>query len=198
MPPINRLYEKKEPFRDAKLFVIICEGNKREPDYFGFFDRITQKIKVITIGNIDGKSAPQHLIENAKEINYKIELGGDDELWIVFDRDRWKESDIYNLIKECREKNWNYAISNPCFEVWLYYHLKDNPPKLENPEISRIWGQHIENNLGGFSSVVHPKLIRTAITNSENNYIVDGYMPNVGSTQVHFLAKNILPFIKDF
>jgi hypothetical protein len=91
MPPINRLYEKKEPFRDAKLFVIICEGSKREPDYFGFFDRITQKIIIIAAGSIEGRTAPQHLIEYAKETIKKLDFGGEDELWIVFDRDRWVE-----------------------------------------------------------------------------------------------------------
>jgi hypothetical protein len=198
MPPINRLYEKKESYRDAKLFVIICEGGKREPDYFGFFDKITQKIKVIAAGSIDGRTAPHHLIENAKETIKKLDFGEEDELWIVFDRDRWEESDIYNLIKECREKKWLYAISNPCFEVWLYYHLANVPSEIQNPDTGRSWKQHIETNLGGFSSVVHPKLIRLAITNSENNYSEINNLPNVGSTQVHLLGKNILPLIKEF
>ena len=36
--PIKFTYEKKAPFRDAFLFIIVCEGTNREPDYFRFFD----------------------------------------------------------------------------------------------------------------------------------------------------------------
>ena len=34
MPRKNRGYKKGEPFRDARLFVIACEGEKREKEYF--------------------------------------------------------------------------------------------------------------------------------------------------------------------
>jgi hypothetical protein len=32
----NRRYEKPEPSKDAKVFIILCEGKKREPDYFKY------------------------------------------------------------------------------------------------------------------------------------------------------------------
>ena len=47
MSSIIREYKKKAPFRDATLFVIVCEGQKRESDYFDFFDRLSSRIKVV-------------------------------------------------------------------------------------------------------------------------------------------------------
>ena len=201
MSPIKRLYEKPEPFRDARFFVIVCEGSKRESDYFGFFDRLTPKIKLKTIESKEGKTAPKHLLKNALEVLEQQKGVEDfDELWFVFDKDRWEESQIHELIGECKEKyRWNYAISNPCFEVWLYYHIKDFIPSLEKINKCKSWKNHVDNLvLGGFDSAKYPRLICNAIENSENNFSANGYLPNVGSTQVHLLAKNILPFIKKF
>jgi|WetSurMetagenome_2_1015567.scaffolds.fasta_scaffold140531_2 hypothetical protein len=201
MPPIRRLYEKKEPFRDARFFVIVCEGGKRESDYFEFFDKLTPKIKLKTIESKEGKTSPKHLLTNALEaLEHQKGVEEFDELWFVFDKDRWEESQIQELIGECKEKvKWNYAISNPCFEVWLYYHFKSFIPRIDKIDKCKSWKAHIsEINPGGFSSVVHPKKIEFAIINSEINYSSTGYLPNIGSTQVHFLAKSILPSIKKF
>lgn len=40
----NRLYVRKDPDRDASLCIIYCEGNKREPQYFKYFDKISSRI----------------------------------------------------------------------------------------------------------------------------------------------------------
>ena len=119
MPKI-RLYQKLEPFRSAKLFVIICEGGKREPDYFEFFNGISSRIKVKPIPSDQGKSAPNHLLVKADEESKKNDFCEFDELWFVIDTDRWREH-IHNLRTSCATKhNWFVAQSNPCFEVWLY------------------------------------------------------------------------------
>ncbi len=50
MPKPNKFsYEKKEAFRDAFYFIIVCEGQNREPDYFRFFDGISSRVKVVPI-----------------------------------------------------------------------------------------------------------------------------------------------------
>jgi len=193
----KRAFEKKEPFRSASLFVIICEGEKREPQYFEFFDGLTSKIKVRPIPSSEGKSAPVHLIENANEAEKKFEVVEDDDVWFVLDIDRWRDG-IHVLQEECRKKkNWNVAISNPCFEVWLYYHFGQNPPNLQNPEACGNWkGLLPEINNGGFDSNRHPTLLENAIANSKKNFAENGYLPNIGSTQVFRLGERILPFVK--
>ena len=40
----NRLYERKEPDRDATLCIIYCEGSKREPQYFKYFEGLSSRI----------------------------------------------------------------------------------------------------------------------------------------------------------
>lgn len=198
---LNKLtYQKAAPSRDARIFIIVCEGSNREPDYFDFFDRLTSKIKVKTVPSEGGKSSPKHLIENAivAENKYNSDQG-DYVLWIVVDVDKWiNHGHIHTLFQETKNKNWRIAISNPCFEVWLAYHIASSPPN--NIELSKCksWKSMIPNILeGGFNSDKHPTLIKTAIENSAHNYSEQGYIPNIGSTQVFRLAKDIYELAKD-
>lgn len=192
----NRTIQKPEPFRDAVLFIVICEGGKREPEYFAFFDRLTRKIKVEPISDPDHRTAPQHLLENTRKVEEKYNEG-DYELWFILDTDRWEDKQFQEIIRECNNKeNWNYAISNPCFEVWLYFHFERNLPDQMDESYSEctVWKQLVDQlakQEGGFDSNKHPTLLRNANENAENNYQYDGYYPTVGSTQIHFLGQKL-------
>jgi hypothetical protein len=192
-----RLYQKKEPFRSATLFVIICEGGKREPEYFEFFNGISSRIKVKPVPSEDGKSAPNHLLVKAEDESKRNDFGKSDEIWFVIDTDRWRDH-IHNLRDACsKQTNWSVAQSNPCFEVWLYFHFSKRIPSDTNLTQGGFWKSLVPKVVdGGFSSEVHPMKIETAIINSESVYKETGYIPDVGSTQLFQLGKRILPFIQ--
>lgn len=188
---INKLsYKKKEPFRDANLYIIICEGEKREVDYFNFFNGLSSKLKVHTYGNIDGRSSPNHVIKNASIQVDKYDLKNGDEVWIILDTDHHIDQ-IPNVVKECKENNWFFAISNPCFEVWLYYHIKEDLPNSIPAKCSE-WKRIVSDLIqGGFNSNRHPTLLKDAIKNSKSNYKHDGFMPEIGSTNIFELGEKI-------
>lgn len=133
-------YTKKEPFRDAFFFIIVCEGRNREPEYFRFFEGISSRVRIVPVASIAGNSSPVKLITNA--IEKEEELGATaerDQLWFVIDTDRWREQ-----IRELREKcnkhpHWQVTQSNPCFEVWLYFHAKANLPELDGITECKSW-----------------------------------------------------------
>jgi len=199
MPLRNkRSYEKKAPFRSSSLFVIVCEGEKREPQYFEFFDGLSSRIKVKIIPSIDGKSSPLHLLTNANlELN-KIQFVEDDELWFVIDLDKWT-SQIHQLQNECKDKvNWHIVISNPCFEVWLYYHFSSNKPSKEVNTCSD-WKQLLNSiEPGGFDSGRHAQLIISATTRAKECHSETGYLPDYGCTQIFRLAEKIIPLVHRF
>ena len=196
MSSIIREYKKKAPFRDATLFVIVCEGQKRESDYFDFFDRLSSRIKVVSLPCKQGRSAPKYLIRNAENYAKNSGLNSEDELWFVLDVDKWKKNDIDHLINYCK-KNKYYALSNPCFEVWLYYHFKDTKPQLKNISECTDWKRHLPEVIsGGFDSNKHPREIQTAIVNAKNIFSEKGYLPDVGCTQVFRLAEKIYNLIR--
>lgn len=189
----RRRYEKAEPFRDAVIYFVICEGEKREPDYFEFFDRLTHQLKVIPIASKAGESAPNHLEVNAEKAVKKWNIDeGDYELWFVLDIDRWQEH-IHKIQKTAgSKKNWFIAISNPCFEVWLYYHFEKKKPQMDDLNNCQCWKQVIPQiKEGGFDSSKHPTLIHRAIENAKHNYSGAGYIPDVGSTQLYELGQKL-------
>ncbi len=41
----NKIYERREPTKDGKLYFIFCEGDDREATYFHFFNKNKLKKK---------------------------------------------------------------------------------------------------------------------------------------------------------
>jgi hypothetical protein len=118
-----------------RVFVIACEG-KTEETYFKAFDkpqyRIYVKSENIQVEVLekqdekDTKSFPTHVIALLEE--YQEYFGADnEELWLVIDRDKQNLSkrQLEEIISKCGQKNYNIALSNPCFELWLLLHVKD-------------------------------------------------------------------------
>ncbi len=196
--PVKFIYEKKAPFRDAFYFIIVCEGQNREPDYFHFFDGISSRIKIVPVESLKGASNPSSLISNAIEMENALDARAErDTLWFVIDTDRWG-SQLHKLRGECdHHTNWFVAQSNPCFEVWLYFHFRDTIPELTHPDHCRSWKPIVNQVIqGGFNSDLHPIFIETAINNSKSCYSEVGYFPQPGSTQVWRLSEQLLLLIK--
>src|SRR5690554_1445077 len=206
-----RSYERETPSRDAKSVFIFCEGKKREFQYFRYFRDLDSRIniKVYELNHNDDNS-PKGLLEiankcfptNSENIESEYSFVEGDEVWIVLDCDKDKRESrvpqIADIIKECSNKiGWYVAISNPCFEVWLYYHeFAKKPDVLSEKPI--WWKQLVATEIkGGFDSKRHPLLIKTARDNARNNYAVVGNTPEVGCTDVFKLADTILPLVKE-
>lgn len=204
MPPnrkSNRSYKKGEPFRDARKFIIMCEG-EREANYFSFFDGKSQKLIVKTVAPIDenhGKSAPNHLKDRAAEY---IDQNGwerdfEDQLWFVLDVDRWERKSIDEL-KQLSDvtHNWFLAISNQCFEVWLYYHKSKVKVSPNDPTHMKQL-LHNQTN-GGYKVETYATDISTATENSKNiDENEDGYYPDVGVTKVYKLGEEIVSLLQN-
>lgn len=195
--PVKFIYEKKAPFRDAFFFIIVCEGKIREPQYFLFFDGLSSRVKIAPVESENG-SAPKLLINNAIAKEVELDANADkDRVWFVIDTDKWREQ-LHEIRQECeKHPHWKIAQSNPCFEVWLYFHAKALLPSLDNIALCSNWKPFLDKVIrGGFNPDVHPIAIETAITNSKAAYIANGYFPAAGSTQVWQLGEELLPLIK--
>jgi len=195
--PIKFTYEKRISFRDAFFFIIVCEGQNREPDYFSFFDGISPRVKIVAVES-EGNGSPGKLIEIAIDKEKELDAHAErDRLWFVIDTDRWREQ-LHEIRKECADRpHWKVAQSNPCFEVWLYFHAKNQLPVLPNIAQCDNWKSHLPKVVqGGFNSDFHPIAIETAIIHSKAVYRGNGYFPEPGSTQLWKLGEELLPLIK--
>ncbi|MDH3349393.1 MAG: RloB family protein [Desulfobulbaceae bacterium] len=117
--PIDR-QSKPVPHRDARLFIIATEGSKTEKQYFSMFGNKRCQVRVIT--NEDNKSAPAYILKQLKKFKNDYQLKGDDELWLMVDVDRWGNKHLASVASQAEHSKFKLAVSNPCFEVWLYLH----------------------------------------------------------------------------
>lgn len=207
----NRLFDREPPSRDAKSIYIFCEGAKREFQYFEYFQEMDSRINIeIYRLHPEEDNSPLGLLNIAEKCIIKSEenkspkydfIDGD-EVWIVLDTDKDKhnsrEPQFEQIIEKCAErKDWNMVESNPCFEVWLYYHANSEKPKFNDSEKCKAWKQLVNDSIkGGFDSKRQPVYIERASRNAENNYNLQDGRPDIGSSNVYNLANSVIPLIK--
>lgn len=98
-------------------FLIVCEGEKTEPNYFRSF-RVPRNVIEIDIQGV-GKN-PSKLVNKAKQLQEQEEY---DQVWCVFDRDSWAPEDFNNAIQNAIKLGFNVAYSNEAFELWYVLHF---------------------------------------------------------------------------
>lgn len=141
--------------RDSRLFLIACEGEKTEFQYFSFPFLVHPRVKIKVIRSDEGTSSPTYVLDNLrkliKDVRREYDLKPSDRFWLVIDRDRW---DLYEQIdkiinKRIDNKPVNVAISNPSFELFLYLHFNDLPDKPI--ERSSDMEALLRKTIGGYS-----------------------------------------------
>ncbi|MDX9804612.1 MAG: RloB family protein [bacterium] len=202
----SREFKRNPPSRDAKKIYIFCEGKTRESEYFNFFEGLDSRVSIrVCFLKGNENNTPEGLLNIAKEKMpiCSFEPENNDEVWIVFDTDADKflsrEPQI-NLVRDycSKTKNWFHAESNPCFELWLYYHFAEKP-SFEGFHISKIWKSKLNEFIcGGFDSRKYPLFIADAIENAKSNYIInEAGRPIVGSTELFKLGETIYKMMSD-
>lgn len=203
----HKIYEKVEPFKNAKKIYIFCEGERKEIDYFKFFQGFVSNIDIIPIPNDNGKSDPTKLKANAELslANNSISLSKEllDEVWFVIDTDLWNEGNKIDTLKTfVEEKNksydgWFVAQSNPSFEIWLYYHFNSEKPNEAEVVAATSFKEFVATKIiGGFDNRRMPLEIQQATIFAEKNFESENGQPKLHSTEVFNLAKQIIKFTK--
>lgn len=208
----NRPFTRVETHRSAQKIYIFCEGKDREYHYFRYFEGIDTHLNLI-VYELHGEEnnspkglynlAVSSLIKSKSNPNPKYDdYRENDEVWIIVDTDTDKDNSRKQPLIGIREKiskkkdfeNGHIAQSNPCFEVWLYYHQENQKPHFEGIEISAQWKKFVGEVIkGGFNPRKHPILIQNAMLNAEAHFLTDqdGF-PNIATTEVFRLAQSIL------
>ena len=207
----NRLFERNPPNRNAKSIYIFCEGRRREYDYFTYFKEKDSRIniEVHKIGTDDNNS-PQGLFDIAvqticptKDNKPKYDLIEGDEVWIVMDTDPDKDNSrieqIATVKAACSKKqNWFVVESNPCFEVWLYYHKHSELMTSSIPDTCNHWKTLVNQLIvGGFDSRKHPIFIEEAINNAQSIHQKNDYVLDPGYTEVYKLGISIMAILAE-
>ena len=144
--PIDRRSQPL-PHRDARLFIIATEGRKTEKQYFAKFGN--KRCQVQVIPNENNRSAPAYILQSLKKFKKEYQLKEDDELWLMIDVDRWGNRNLGDVAAQAGHNKFQLAVSNPCFETWLYLHHDD----LSHEHFSSgDMKQKLTDLLGGYNS----------------------------------------------
>ena len=124
-PRVEHSVRKRYGFKNPKKsFLIICEGENTEPDYFNAFRLTSATVKAIGKG-----LGTMSLVREAIIIKEREKTMGKtfDYCWVVFDKDDYLDFD--EAISFAEENGFNVAYSNESFELWflLHFNLLVNP-----------------------------------------------------------------------
>lgn len=128
--------KRKKNFRTKRQFyLIVCEGEKTEPNYFrGLKEDLPKGVLTYFQIDIEGTGRnTQTLVDEALRLKLAYEKENSrpiDRLWVVFDRDSFSANNFNSAIQRCRDSNPEIgcAWSNEAFELWylLHFHFYNN------------------------------------------------------------------------
>lgn len=130
--------------RERRVVLIVCEGTKTEPLYFGGFRAAARGRYMIKIATSNAKDAVG-IAKYAKEQKKRQGLSGKDgdSIWIVFDTDSNSREQLDAAEKLAEADSHKLAMSNPCFELWYLLHFEDRTAALSKEELDIRLRRHI-------------------------------------------------------
>lgn len=124
-PALIRRYARKEKRRKPRNIVvrilIVCEGEKTEPNYFNAFREINQGTTIIEVEGC-GMNASS-VVKKAIELSEGSEQEYD-RVWAVFDKDSFFSQRFNEAIAKALQAGIDCAWSNEAFELWFLYHFQ--------------------------------------------------------------------------
>lgn len=119
--------EKKKKRELISYFLIVCEGEKTEPNYFKSFPKKVGKI-IFDLEFDGGGISTLKVVEKAIELRDQSSRKYD-RVWAVFDKDSFTPNSFNSAIKKAEANNIHCAWSNEAFELWylLHFHNRITP-----------------------------------------------------------------------
>lgn len=213
LPHVAAGYTKTEGVLSPALFIIVSGGEKRERDYFKLisnmktFPRIDIKFVANNRVTKEGGLSPDKMYEEAVRLKTDYDEGKPadvvDRMFLLSDVDDFEE-ELLKIKPLCEKDEMVLIISNPCFELWLYYgKCSEKPSDFVIPEdmlkISSCFKTYLGDKVAGVGGVNPTKAIfdvDTAIDNAGKNFeIDDNGIPVLFSTSMFILAKELKPLI---
>lgn len=195
MPRERREFKRPSFIRNVqKLFVIATEGIKTEIKYFEQFKSEeyynNQSVFIEVLKRLTTDSSPAVVIKQLNNFSKEFNLKEGDELWMVIDRDKqsWSAKQIAEVARLCVQKRYGFALSNPCFELWLLLHRKDI-----NEYSAAVREELLINLKTGNRGRVEIELLAICGTYNKSNLNVDDYLPhvNVAIQRAEALTQNV-------
>lgn len=227
-PPNSEAYTPRaRGEREPALFFVLSGGEKRERDYFRQLERqeITS-LKLLFVspqGQRSGQNSQSHLGSSPRDMktywrnaydvkthevtvnDESFQVKGIDRVFFLTDLDNFR-FELQELLAEEGDVPYRWIISNPCFEMWLYYSYCEEDPEEKLSTLSSLnevkRPKHLKGLcsqllLGGMDPRKAFKLINNALSRAKqyDKGIDEDGIPCLFTTQMVEVAEQICKYI---
>ncbi|MGP1491964.1 MAG: RloB family protein [Prevotella fusca] len=205
-------YQKGDSFRTPSLVLIISGGEKREKDFLKELinGQKISALKVLFFTEERQGLQPYQMQEKWQSIcdagefvlnNLSHHLDKMDEVFLLSDVDEFYEQLQKILSSKPAADRGNWIISNPCFEIWLYYCYKNDPTHdlaciepltvvERSKRLKKVCNEIVKGGLHGQYAFEH---LQEGVEHSREHYREDNNdIPVLFATQMHRLAQFII------
>ena len=98
------------------IILIVCEGERTEPNYFDQFEVTNITIDPRGIGDNTIRLV-EYAIKESKRNDY-------DQVWCVFDKDSFPKDNFNSAVQLAQNNDFGIAYSNESFELWYILHFE--------------------------------------------------------------------------
>lgn len=143
---------RKKKSKDlVTYFLIVCEGEKTEPNYFKGFPKQIGKV-IYDIEFDGGGISTLKVVEKAIELRNKSKQKYD-RVWAVFDKDSFKPNAFNSAIEKAEANGINCAWSNEAFELWYILHFHNRHTAMGREEYKKVIEKAINDKIVAKNSV---------------------------------------------
>ena len=169
-------------------FLIVCEGEQTEPNYFRAF-RVPGRLVVIGAG-ANTKSLVDATIEHMQAEEF-------DRVWCVMDRDSFDPNQFNGALARAAASGIEVAYSNEAFEIWYLMHFNYYDTGMSRDQykakLSEALGERYQKNSRRMYDLLLSKQA-DAIRNAKR--LLESYTPRKPlldnpSTTVHLLVLEL-------
>jgi hypothetical protein len=136
------LQRKINTRKERATFLIVCEGEKTEPNYFrAFHGPIEVKAEGYGYNTIS-------LVRKAIEVREKEEREHHkyDQVWCVFDKNSFSDKDFNEAIILAKKHKIKSAYSNEAFELWYLLHFSYHQAGTSRNDYGRMLSEKLNFN----------------------------------------------------
>ena len=148
--------KRKEKTKEIRVyFLIVCEGEKTEPNYFKSF-KTNVKSFVYTIDTFGEASNTKDLVK--RTIKYRDKSSQKyDSVWVVFDKDSFSPNNFNGAIQLAESNNIKVGWSNEAFELWYLLHFQYRNTSMSRTEYKKAIENAINAKIVAESKSKNPK-----------------------------------------
>lgn len=167
----SRMLGRRPPvLKPRECVLIVCEGEKTEPNYF---EGLRQELKLSSVEvEVEGKgcgSAPISVVDAAlqrraqreQDARYSTTRTEYDVVWCIVDVEIPPHTSLDRAFDKAKGNGLKLALSNPCFEYWYLLHFQRTSALMQSAKavgdaLKRHYGGYEKNNAASFQ-VFYPR-----------------------------------------